>query len=187
MEEFEKTKLSRAIEIVDRLSEGIDPFSGEILDNDSIFNDVRIVRCFKYVEELLKNYDNKIKLTKKSSSHLLPFEITEEQKKNVIFESGIQGIASICKDINEKIDINIYKKLNAADVNKGLEKMGIIYSIEDGKRKNYYVEEEYKDDKGFVETISNFNGINVPRVLFDDKGKQFILDNVEKILECLEK
>ena len=46
----EKEKLEKAIKVINALSEGIDFYTGEILDNDSILNAPRYIRLFKYLQ-----------------------------------------------------------------------------------------------------------------------------------------
>ena len=50
----EKEKIEKAIFVVDKLSEGLDPYTGEIFDDNHVMNNHKVVRCLKYVEEVLK-------------------------------------------------------------------------------------------------------------------------------------
>ena len=45
--------MQRAKMYMDKLAQGIDPISGQEIPNDSVLNNVRLVRCFFYVSRIL--------------------------------------------------------------------------------------------------------------------------------------
>lgn len=45
--------MQRAKMYMDKLAQGINPISGEEIENDSVLNNVRMARCFFYVSGIL--------------------------------------------------------------------------------------------------------------------------------------
>ena len=46
--------MQRAKMYLDKLAQGIDPISGEEMEQDSVLNNVRLARCFFYVSGVLE-------------------------------------------------------------------------------------------------------------------------------------
>ena len=78
----EKEKIEKAIFVVDKLSEGLDPYTGEIFDDNHVMNNPKVVRCLKYVEEVLKE-TLKTPVRRVNNKDLIPFSITEEEIRNI--------------------------------------------------------------------------------------------------------
>ena len=78
-------KIGKANNIILKLANGIDPVNGEVIENDNVLNDPRMIRCFFFVSKVLENviageYSKASKKTK--------FIITDEQKDRIIFKIG---------------------------------------------------------------------------------------------------
>ena len=49
----EKEEISYAKSVIESLARGVNPFSGEMIPDDEVINNVKISRCFFYVVDLL--------------------------------------------------------------------------------------------------------------------------------------
>lgn len=181
--EIERKKLERSIYILDRLSTGVNPFDeSKVLENNDIDNE-KLENCFKYVSGILNDLlENKyVKLEKVKQ---MEFTITKEQKENVKFPSYPIGIAEFTRCINEVIDTEKVKKLNAVNVTKGLKKMDILHEIKIAQtgRTKTIINPDASQKYGISVITFEKNGIKIEKIIYDDIGKKFLLDNLEDIL-----
>lgn len=80
----EREKLEKAIKVISALSEGVDFYTGELLEENNILNNPKYIRLFKFVEEMLK-----YKVNINGNSRKLKFIITKQElKKDVEAGSG---------------------------------------------------------------------------------------------------
>ena len=172
-------KIGKANNIILKLANGIDPVNGEVIENDNVLNDPRMIRCFFFVSKVLENviageYSKASKKTK--------FIITDEQKDSMIFTEGEIGVNEISKCINQNINPLISKKVTGNLINRGLKRMGILSEInnDDGTRRTAINETSH--NYGFIEIERNYNGRKYFQVVANDIGKKFILDNIEEVL-----
>ena len=81
---------NQALEVIEALSEGIDPESGELLGNDSCFNNPRVIRALFAAKEALNNSisaaKRKSQLPEKSGS---PWHPEEDRRLSESFDSGL--------------------------------------------------------------------------------------------------
>ncbi len=176
-----QNELERLIEsrnILYKLANGLNPADGTSLDNESLFNDSKIIRSLFF---LVDHIDSE--LTEKGRKHRTSFHITGEQKCMVKLPDGNIGIKEFAKAINEVIDPKISKKINGTIVNKQLKKMGILSEskTEDGSIRT--VTNENSEGYGIISEIRTFNNHTYEKVLFTDMGKQFLLENIENIMK----
>lgn len=50
----EKEEISYAKSVIESLARGVNPFSGEMIPDDEVINNVKISRCFFYVVDVLE-------------------------------------------------------------------------------------------------------------------------------------
>ena len=174
--EFEK--IEKAKIVLNKIAKGIDPLTGEIINNDSFFNDPRIIRCFYFVCEILDN----VLSGKYKNQKLSTFYISAEEKSNVKFPSGNIGVNLFSKCVNDCIDINRSKKLTGVELNKRLKKMGILSEVKTEEGKTRTTTNQNSDKYGFISELSNYNGVVSERVFINNIGKIYLLENLEKIM-----
>lgn len=65
--------LNRAKEYIEKLANGINPTTGELIQNDSVINDAKIIRCLFFVKDVLDDNINKCMKTKRKEKkyHLI--------------------------------------------------------------------------------------------------------------------
>jgi len=177
----EKDKLIRAKEILQKMANGINPFNEEPIEGDSFLHDPRMIRCLFFVQEVLDRAINgqfRITSTKPND-----FIITNEEKSKIELTPGKIGINEFAKCVNAVIDVNRSKKLTGKELNKQLNKMGILGEQVIGNGKYRTVTNEKSSDYGFEMEKRSYNGREYEMVLLNEKGKKFLLENLETIMK----
>lgn len=174
------TKLKRAREIVDQLVEGIDPYKNEKIDDDSFIHDERMIRCMAYISRVLtENIENGgVKKSKKVEFFIKPEEVERISTPKVPF-----NISSFAKSVMSSIDAGNRKRLSGAQLNKKLKEIGLLDEIlSEGKTKTVTNEVSHKCGI-FTESFTTANGFPYEKVLYNNVGKEFLLNNLIEILE----
>jgi hypothetical protein len=180
----EKEKLLKAGEALNKIANGINPVTGEPIVQESFLQDPRIVRCLFYTKDILQKLaDSGFRTGPRPSS----FSITAEEKARVELPPGNIGINQIAHCINEVININRSIKLTGVELNKRLKKMGILSEQPGQKGKTRTSVNAKSKDYGIELEKRSFQGNEYEMVLFTEKGKQFLLDNLERIMKTEEK
>ncbi|HEY8343803.1 MAG TPA: hypothetical protein VIL66_01250 [Bacillota bacterium] len=110
------------------------------------------------------------------------FVITAEEKERVVLPEGKIGVTEFARCINAVIDLNKSRRLTGVELNKQLKKMGILSEkeLEDGKKRT--ITNEQSHQYGIETEIRTFNGVDYEMVVFNEQGKEFLLENLEKIM-----
>lgn len=181
MEQIEITK--RAKNYIDSLANGVNPLDGSIIDNDSVLNDARIVRCLFYVSGILdKVIENGGEVTKGKKPKRQKFALTDEQKDSLAAVRYERIISEIASEINNQIDTENMRRISAAKIADWLVEKGFL-TIEERNGKNKKVPTE----DGAVLGIKSYhvNGqygeYDVNR--YDINAQRFIYDNMDEIIE----
>jgi len=184
MVQGEIEKIEKAKMILDKIAKGINPITGEQIEESSFLNDARIIRCFYFVAEVLDNVQKGVYSSKKNK--VGEFIITPEQKNLVEFPSGRIGVNEFSKCINQYIDISKSKKLTGVELNKRLKKLGIFSEESTGDGKTRTIINEKSIEYGFESERKSYNGNEYDMVMINDDGKKYLLENIEKIIEVEE-
>ncbi|MFJ7728430.1 hypothetical protein ACIQXV_20055 [Neobacillus sp. NPDC097160] len=170
-------KLDESKKILYKIAHGIDPITNAPIKNESFINDPRVIRSLFFLVDYIDAELAKIPRSKKGD-----FFITKEQKSHVKFPSGEIGINDCAKAINDVIDIRLVKRISGTMINKQLKKMGILNEVktEDGKIRT--ITNEKSEGYGIISRIRFFDNRQYEQVLFNDLGKKFLIENLEKIL-----
>ena len=180
MSHSEIEKIEKAKIILEKIAKGVNPITGEQIEEDSFLNDARMIRCFYFVAEVLGNVKDGVYRSKKNK--MTEFIITPEQKEMVEFPPGRIGVNEFSKCINRCIDINISKKLTGVELNKRLKKLGILSeeSTQDGKTRTIINEKSI--EYGFESERRSYNGNDYDMVVINDNGKKYLSENIESIM-----
>lgn len=183
----EKEKIEKAIFVIDKLSEGVDPYTGEVLEDNHIMNNPKVVRCLKYVEEVLKE-TLRIPAKKVNNKDLIPFSITEEEIGNIQYSEEPISITHVCKMINDaaRAEEKKMKKLTAVSVNDALAEMGVVKITNFNNKRRTVLSEDYKNGYGILEKEAIFNGVKCVSIVYNIEGQKFIVDNLNKLLEYID-
>jgi hypothetical protein len=179
---LEREKLAKAKEIVQKMAGGINPLNGAQIENDNVLNDPKMVRCLYFIQDVLEMaIDGRLRT---SADAPADFVVTPSEIDRIQLPPGKIGVNEFAKCVNKVIDLNRSKKLTGMEINRRLKKMGALGEkvLDDGKKRTAMNERSH--DFGIESEKRNFNGNDYEMILFNARGKKFLLDNLEKILEC---
>jgi len=179
-EEFEKIQKARLV--LQKIANGINPINGEKIEEESFLNDPRIIRCFYFVAEVLDNVTRGVYSSKRSEPRSRVFVITSEQKSKVRFPEGKIGVNEFSRCVNMCIDLNQSKRLTGVEINKRLKAMGILSEETTETGKTRTVINDNSINYGFESQRKSYNGVEYDMVVINDKGKKYLLDNIEVIM-----
>lgn len=178
----ELDKIQKAKLVLQKIAKGIDPVTGDKIEEESFLNDPRIIRCFYFVAEVLDNVASGAYSSKRSGAGPAKFTITPEQKSRVQFPEGNLGVNEFSKCINLCIDLNESKKLTGVELNKRLKALGILGEEATEAGKTRTVINDNSKDYGLESERKSYNGAEYDKVVINDKGKRYLLDNIERIM-----
>ncbi|MGM9972245.1 MAG: hypothetical protein ACI35W_07535 [Anaeroplasmataceae bacterium] len=121
----------KMLEFVDSLAKGIDPKTGEILNDDTIINRSDVIRMLYSIKEFIKE-NNKVKKGR------IPFALTDTTD---LYEKTIT-ISQFVRKINEKNVTGNMKKLSYKAILAWLLKKGYLEIV--GKNSKLATEKGYK-------------------------------------------
>ena len=125
--------MKHAKSYLDSLSQGIDPISGQPVPNDSVLNNVRLEKCFRYVSGVLEQViANGGKVV---SGAPVPFYITPEELQCISPAQEPLRISQLAKLITDAVDDPQRIPLRATVMTDWLLEKGFIEKRErpDGK------------------------------------------------------
>jgi len=94
--------MKHAKSYLDSLSQGIDPISGQPVPNDSVLNNVRLEKCFRYVSGVLEQViANGGKVV---SGAPVPFYITPEELQRIAPTQEPLQISKLAKLITDSVN-----------------------------------------------------------------------------------
>lgn len=109
----ELEKIAYAKTYIEKLANGINPVTGQVVPDDDVINNVKISRCLFYVSDLLRQVvenggisQSKAKIVKQ------PFQLDYEARKQFRYSESPIPISEIAKRINELIPIKNMQKLS---------------------------------------------------------------------------
>lgn len=168
--------LKRAEEILSTLASGINPFTGEVLEDDSLMSEPKMIRCLFYTRDVLKKLiasGGKIGRPKKTK-----LVWNEDFAKKVQPSSQNMPLSQFCKYILDSIgDMGV--SVRYKDVVPWLLKAGLLEEVDGRKRAT-----ELGHIHGILNTKNvNRFGVYYEGVTYTPKAQQFLLDNMREILE----
>ncbi len=179
---LDKEKLANAKEILRKMANGINPLNNQQIKRDSFLHDPEMVRCLYFVQEVMDYaIEGQLRTDLKKPA---AFVITTDEKKRIELPQDKIGVNEFAKCVNKVLDLNRSKTLSGMEINKKLKKMGILgeETLPDGKKRT--VLSAKSSEYGIETEKRNYNGNEYEMVLFNEAGKKYLLDNLEKIMEC---
>lgn len=181
MTELEKIKYAK--QAVEKLANGINPFTGQGVPDDDTLNQVKVSRCLFYVADILRQVEeNGGVAKKKEKSATQPFSISLDALKNFQFSSTPISLTEFLKRLNSLIDRDDMEKLSFKTISGWLIEMGFLKRIvtEDGRTSRRPT------------TAGNTLGIHTENrigrqgpytaVVYSKDAQQFILDNLDAVV-----
>ncbi len=183
----ELDKLKKAQLIIEKLANGLNPSTGELVPEEEIINDVKISRCFFYISDVLKNLiveneKSEEQLNGVTKNHpILPFSLTKDQVSTLQTSPKPISCSEIAKYLNSFIDQSIKEKITPNMINSWLLHLGLLtINIDDDGRKR-----KCPTDQGQsfgITTARRFSKYGSYAVtVYNEDAQQFIYDNIDAI------
>jgi hypothetical protein len=175
------TRLTRAKSILEKMAEGVNPINGERIEEGNFLCDQRMKHCLLFVTGVL---DGELNRQLDIISKRLPdFIITKEQKESIVLPEGKISISEFVRCVNNAIDRTKSRKINAHELNSQLKEIGVLSEEKNDNGKSHIVINEKSKKYGIEAELRNSrDGSAYYAIAFNDAGKKFLLDNLEKIL-----
>ena len=155
------------IKYVDSLANGVDPATGEVLNNDTVLNRPDIIRMLYSIKEYMTEYGPKI-----SKANRVEFELSTTDG---IIESETT-VSNFVKKINDTNCKENMKPLSYKVINSWLLKEGYLEISSDNNKK---VPTPKGEQIGLSKVLRKSQyGIPYLVVLFNANAQKFILDNL---------
>lgn len=172
--------LIRAKEYIDKLSNGINPLTDEITDENDLINNVRISRCLFYVSDVLEKViaAGGITAVAEKRNRRRGFYITEEQRAQLtVFDCNVYA-KDIVDRINELTAENGAKKFQAKWITAFFLSIGMMKIVDGTKRATESGEElGIITKQRFSEKMGTY-WVNQ----YTPDAQQFIIDNIDAIV-----
>lgn len=172
-------KLIESKRIIQALANGVNPINGEQIREESFLNDPTIIRPLFFLSQYLDKETKSHRTTNKKPKH---FNITLDEKNKVILPEGKVGVNEFAYAVNAVIDTTRSKKLNGAAINRKLKLLGILSEGKNIEGQTRTMINEKSEGYGIESVTKFYNDREYQQVVFNEAGKKFLLDNIEKIM-----
>lgn len=167
-------KLLESKVLLSKLTNGVNPIDDSPIFEESFLHHPKILRALFYLNDYItQQIEHKTLPPRKPTKFL----ITEEQLANVMLPSGKIGINEFAKAINRVIDFQVSKKVTGQMINKKLKELGILSEMVDEEGKLTTITNENSEGYGIESVTRTFNGREYQKVVYNDVGKEFLLNN----------
>jgi len=172
----------RAKQVIDKLANGLNPYTDAELHDDALLNDPRLVRCFFHVSKKLDEIiANGGEVGKRDEKKLPPFKLTEEQKANIHLGETPLSITNFVEEINKSVDISAMKKCKTTPITEWLVEKGFLCEVVINGNRKKTVTAQSATVGIFEEERRNFQGFTYTAILYSAEAQRFILDNADEI------
>lgn len=179
--------MQRAKMYLEKLAQGIDPISGEEMEQDAVLNNVRLARCFFYVSGILDQViANGGKVGTGPKSNLPDFQINREQLARVPISFDPLRITQFVTVINDVVNDPTRKKLSAGLITNWLLSKGLLMNMpaDNGKNKRVPTEAGIKCGLSTEQRQGQYGLYTA--VLYNGNAQRFILDHLPELLQSRE-
>lgn len=178
--------MKHAKEYIDKLANGIDPFTDKPVPDDDIVNNVKLSRCFFYISGILeKVIENGGEVSPVYSGTIADGNciITDEVRSELVaIDDNITP-----KAVNDMINVALIKhncrQIKSGIISKWLTELDLIqrYDDIDGKRRRRVT--SVGEEEGLIEE-RRFTAKGFPYncILLSKKAQQFVIDNIDAIV-----
>lgn len=186
MTELEKIAYAKAY--VEKLANGINPVTGQVLPDGDVINNVKISRCLFYVSDLLRQVvenggisQPKAKIVKQ------PFQLDYEARKQFRYSESPIPISEIAKRINELIPIKNMQKLSYKFLLDWLMESNFLEIIPDVNGK--MIRNPTRNGTMLGITLEHRESPRGPYsvIVYSLDAQKFILDNLDAVITRIQK
>ena len=192
--------IQHAKNYMDLLSNGVDPINQKAVDPDSAIAEPRLRKCFAFVSEILEELlatGGYVALPDDSPDAPPPqyevvrrkdaFRLSQEQRRKVYIAKEPVAPVTFVNHINRVIDSESMEKLSIKHINAWLLKNGYVAQTKQPTVVNKTVMKPMlkaaKIGIEETETTDPKTGEIKYRIMLTPKAQQFLLDNLDRILE----
>ena len=185
--EMERKTARRALLYIEKLIQGVNPIDGSQIKDDSVVNNERMKRCFRYVANVLEFYEEALEATP-GKRHIyqkkLPFDLSAQERMCIPVTGDFLKISEFAKNINTLIDENFTKPLKSSSINQWLMRKGFLEEVvtKDGKHHKWPTEAG-KEIGIKKEKFLSKDNFPYYVVLYGREAQQFIADNIGEIID----
>jgi len=181
----EMEKLLNAKDYMDKLSNGINPVTDEVLTIDVLLNNVNLSRCFFYMSDILRQViENGGSITKRARSRttLTPFELADEMRSKIEITTTPTMIKHLTDRINSLIDENTMRKLKVTAFTGWLVNNGFLCEevVDERKRK---VPTKAGEKLGIYSESRDGHYGSYLAILYKESAQRHILENLDQIIK----
>ena len=175
----EKDKIALAQDWVRKLANGINPLTGNAVNEDDVVNNVHISRCLFYVADLLGKYTER--RSRSNSSRIIPFTASAVQKEKYNYVEAI-SISAFSREL-EKLIPEDMKALGYSLMTNWLVQKGLLTESEpDTNGRTYKVATAKGEESGiYTEERKRENGGHFLLTLYNREAQRFLLEHLEEI------
>jgi hypothetical protein len=173
----ELVALRQTRETINHLVQGVDPFTGEVLEHADFIQNPQMIRSFALMCDVLTQAMER----SKGGTPKTPFYMSQEELNRVVFPKGDIGVLQVVKAINSVILDESRGKLTAAMLNKALKKAGILSSADEQEQYRTIVNDTSKT-YGIFEVESVYKDEKYMKVTYSDLAKQYLIDNLISLI-----
>ncbi len=172
---MEKETIANLQESVEKLAQGVNPFTGEIARDDEILNDVKVSRCLFAVNGVLKELLNGKTSAKKSKKH--KFEYRAELTPQIKIEDYSISLSQIVRNILEVYGKEV--KLTYYDLAQILYDRGLF--VDNTEETPRMIASEKAEQYGIFLKRVHGNAGDRWQTVFDQNGQRFAIDLLQNL------
>lgn len=181
--------MQRAKMYLDQMANGINPLTGHPVPDGELLNNVRISRCLFYVSDILRQVienGGTVSRPRKASGPRRAFTITPQQLAQFPFSDSPIKITEIVRRINTLSSSEDMKQLQPVNITEYLREKGFMELLDNGHGKQVRLPTEAGYSIGLTadDRVAP-NGQPYTAVFYNRDAQQFVIDNMEGVLEKL--
>lgn len=175
--------IQRAKIYMDKLANGINPLDDSIIPEHEIINQVRLSRCFFFVSDVLQRVIENGGTESQKHKKKIPFSLSQESHAAFDISDTPISVSEIAKRIDTLKNDQNMKRLKPTSITSWLVQMNLLEVIHISEHKTAKRPTPEGAASGIlIEERSSSNG-PYQIVLYNKNMQQFILDNLDAIIE----
>ena len=169
---------------LEKLANGINPLTNELVPDSECINQVRISRCLLYSANIIgKVIDNNGMVGYQKKTKKEPFAITKEQLSNYVFDDTPILVSEIANKINMLADLTNNSKLKISSITTFLLNKNLLTERISTNDRKYKVPTDQGELLGITREQRSREDGNTYFVNVFNKGAQsFILEHIDEII-----
>jgi len=166
---------------IDNLANGIDPFTGQPLTEDTILNNAELTRCFFNISILVN--DLLTGNSKAANAYKIPFSISDSELSRYHASDEPISLSLVVHRINELTDLTFKKKLSFRTIHSWEIGAGLLCEkIYNGC--SYWVPTDEGFNLGISTEIRKYDEKEIVVTVYNRNAQQFLVDNLQGIISA---